>query len=148
FNEELKEFREAAIKGKEWLANLEEREKKKTGIKTLKVSFNRVFGYFIEVSKSYLKLVPENYIRKQTLANSERYFIPELKEMEAKILGAEERMVDLEYNIFVEIRNKIKNEIERIQKVSKIVSKIDVLNSFAQVAYKNDYVKPDLNDDG
>ena len=148
FDDRLKELREAAIKGKEWLANLEEQEKKKTGIKTLKVSYNKVFGYFIEVSKSYLKLVPNNYIRKQTLANSERYFVPELKEMEAKILGAEERMIDLEYNIFINIRNKIKSEVERIQKVSRIISKVDVLNSFAQVAYTNNYVKPKLNNNG
>ena len=148
FDDRLKELREAAIKGKEWLANLEEQEKKKTGIKTLKVSYNKVFGYFIEVSKSYLKLVPNNYIRKQTLANSERYFVPELKEMEAKILGAEERMVDLEYNLFINIRNKIKSEVERIQKVSRIISKVDVLNSFAQVAYKNNYVRPKLNNNG
>lgn len=148
FNGKLKELKEASVKGQEWLANLEEEEKKRTGIKTLKVGYNRIFGYFIEISKSYLKLVPDNYIRKQTLANSERYFIPELKEMEAKILGSEERMVDLEYNIFVDIRNKIKNEVERVQEVSKIISTVDVLNSFAQVAYKNDYVEPKLNNKG
>lgn len=148
FNGKLKELKEASVKGQEWLANLEEEEKKRTGIKTLKVGYNRIFGYFIEISKSYLKLVPDNYIRKQTLANSERYFILELKEMEAKILGSEERMVDLEYNIFVDIRNKIKNEVERVQEVSKIISTVDVLNSFAQVAYKNDYVEPKLNNKG
>lgn len=148
FNGKLKELKEASVKGQEWLANLEEEEKKRTGIKTLKVGYNRIFGYFIEISKSYLKLVPDNYIRKQTLANSERYFIPELKEMEAKILGSEERMVDLEYNIFVDIRNKIKNEVRRVQEVSKIISTVDVLNSFAQVAYKNDYVEPKLNNKG
>src|SRR5690606_32447742 len=97
FNNELKELKEASIKGKEWLSKLEEKEKEKTGIKFLKIGYNKVFGYYIEVSKSNLKYVPDYYIRKQTLANSERFITPELKEMENKILNAEEKMIQLEY---------------------------------------------------
>ncbi len=148
YNEDLKELREAATKGKEWLTNLQSEERERTGIKSLKVGFNKVFGYYIEVTKSNFDSVPEDYIRKQTLANAERYITPDLKEMESKILGAEERMMSLEYNLFLEIRNKIKLEVKRIQKTSKIISKIDVLNSLAEVAFRNNYIKPVLNNDG
>ena len=148
YNKELFELRETSVKGKDWLSSLEEQEKQRTGIKSLKIGFNKVFGYYIEISKSYLNLVPENYIRKQTLANGERYITPELKEMESKILGAEGKMIAIEYKIFVEIRDLIKKEAKRIQKASKIVSKLDVLNSFAQVAFKNNYIRPKLNNDG
>lgn len=148
FNNELKELKEASIKGKEWLSKLEEKEKEKTGIKFLKIGYNKVFGYYIEVSKSNLKYVPDYYIRKQTLANSERFITPELKEMENKILNAEEKMIQLEYSIFINIRNKIKKEIERIQKTSRDISKIDVLSSFAYVSYKNNYSRPKINDKG
>lgn len=148
YNEALKELREASTKGKEWLTNLQKEEKKRTGIKSLKVGFNKIFGYYIEVTKSNIDLVPDNYIRKQTLANCERYITPELKEMESKILGSEEKMMSLEYNIFIETRNEIKEEVKRIQKTSKIISSIDVLNSLAEVAYKNNYIKPSLNNSG
>ncbi|WP_077367586.1 DNA mismatch repair protein MutS [Anaerosalibacter sp. Marseille-P3206] len=148
FNSEISELRDISTHGKEWLAKLEDTEKQKTGIKTLKIGYNKVFGYYIDVTKSYLNLVPEYYIRKQTLSNSERYITPELKEMEAKILGAEEKLVELEYEVFIQVRDMIKNEMERVQMVSKIIAKIDGLNSLSQVAYTNNYVRPELNNDG
>ena len=148
FNKDLCELRQGATKGKQWLSNLQKEEKNRTGIKSLKVGFNKVFGYYIEVTRANVNLVPENYIRKQTLANAERYITPELKEMESKILGAEEKMMALEYSLFLGIRDEIKKEIKRIQKTSRIVSTIDVLNSLAQTAYKNNYVKPDINNNG
>ena len=148
FNCEISELKEISMNGKKWLASLEDLEKQKTGIKSLKIGYNKVFGYYIDVTKSYLDLVPDNYMRKQTLSNSERYITPELKEMEAKILGAEEKLVDLEYEVFIQIRDKIKDEIERVQSVSKIVAQIDALNSLSQVAYNNNYTRPELNNDG
>ena len=148
YNKNLDELKKASIEGKQWLANLELEEKKKTGIKNLKVGFNKKSGYYFEVTNSNLNLVPDYFIRKQTLTNSERYHTVELKEIEHKILGAEERIVDIEYNIFNEIRDKIKKQTNRIQRVSKLISKIDVLNSFSQVAYQNNFVKPELNNDG
>ncbi|KNF08923.1 DNA mismatch repair protein MutS [Gottschalkia purinilytica] len=148
FDESLYELREAMTKGKQWLSELEEKEKRSTGIRTLKVGFNKVFGYFIEVSKSNIKLVPENYVRKQTLSNAERYITSELKEMENKILGAEEKMVELEYNLFTSIRNTIRDEVKRIQEISKLIANIDVMNSLAQTAYKNNYVRPIITNDG
>ena len=123
-------------------------EKQKTGIKSLKIGYNKVFGYYIDVTKSYLDLVPDDYIRKQTLANSERYITPELKEMESKILGAEEKLIELEYEAFNEIREKVKSETERVQHVSKIIAKLDALNSLSKVAYNNNYVRPKLNNNG
>ncbi|HSH34879.1 DNA mismatch repair protein MutS [Schnuerera sp.] len=148
FDKNLDEFKKASKEGQQWLANLENDEKKKTGIRNLKVGFNKKSGYFFEVTNSNLNLVPDYFIRKQTLTNSERYYTEELKEIETKILGAEDRIVDIEYNIFNDIRNKVKLQTNRIQKVSKQISTIDVLNSFAQVAYNNDYVKPKLNSNG
>src|SRR5699024_265434 len=148
FNEELRSLKSISKNGKEWLSNLEQEEKKKTGIKSLKIGYNKLFGYFIEVTKSNLELVPDEYIRKQTLVNSERYITPKLKDMESTILGSEEKMIDLEYKIFVNIRDRIKKETARIQKVSKIISKIDALNSLGYVAYTNNYVRPSLNNDG
>ncbi|KGG80263.1 DNA mismatch repair protein MutS [Caloranaerobacter azorensis H53214] len=148
YSKELFELREAATKGKEWIYKLEQNEKERTGIKSLKVGYNKVFGYYIEVTKSNLKYVPDEYIRKQTLANAERYITPELKEMEAKILGAEDKIVKLEYDIFLNIRDTIKNQIKRIQKSAKIVAVLDVFCAFAITAYKNNYVKPKLNLDG
>ncbi|QAT61705.1 MULTISPECIES: DNA mismatch repair protein MutS [Tissierellales] len=147
YNEELCELRNLSHNGKGWLSNLEESEKKKTGIRSLKVGFNKVFGYYIEVSNANLDLVPDNYIRKQTLSNAERFITPELKEMEAKILGAEDRMINLEYKLFVQIRDDIKKEMDRIQRVSRIISKLDVLNSLSQVSYKNNYVRPHINNE-
>ncbi|ADL68882.1 DNA mismatch repair protein MutS [Thermoanaerobacterium thermosaccharolyticum] len=146
FDKNVDELRKAATNGKSWITNLELNEKERTGIKTLKVGYNKVFGYFIEVSKSYISSVPQNYIRKQTLANAERYITPELKEIEEKILGAETKLVELEYEIFNGIREQIKNEINRIQMTSKYIAVLDVLTSLAMVAESNNYVKPIVND--
>lgn len=148
YNRELDEIRESSVKGKEWLADLESEEKNKTGIKTLKIGYNRITGYYIEVTKSNMFLVPDYYIRKQTLANSERYYTEELKKMELKIIGAEERTIELEYQLFLEIRDVVKNQIPRLQKVSRLIARLDVLNSLSYVAYNNNYVKPDLNNKG
>lgn len=148
YSKELDYLRESSLKGKEWLSNLELEERNKTGIKNLKIGYNRIYGYYLEVTKSYLNLVPDYFIRKQTLANSERYYTEELKNMEAKILGSEEKSLDLEYEIFLEIRNKLKNEIRRIQEVSKFIAILDVLCSFAYVANHNNYVKPEFNNNG
>ncbi|MBS4535971.1 DNA mismatch repair protein MutS [Clostridium sp. D2Q-14] len=148
YNKDLDELITASKEGKQWLSKLENSEKNRTSIKSLKVGFNKVFGYYIEITKSNLDLVPDDYIRKQTLSNSERYITPELKEMESKILGAEDKSTILEYKIFNEIRNEIRNEIERIQNTAKIISNIDAINSLAQVAYKNNYIKPNINNNG
>ncbi|MBP2071682.1 DNA mismatch repair protein MutS [Thermoanaerobacterium butyriciformans] len=146
FDKNVDELRKAATNGKSWITNLELNEKERTGIKTLKVGYNKVFGYYIEVSKSYISSVPQDYIRKQTLANAERYITPELKEIEEKILGAETKLVELEYEIFNGIREQIKNEINRIQMTSKYIAVLDVLTSLAMVAELNNYVKPIVND--
>lgn len=148
FNSELDELRKVSVNGKQWLTSLEQKEKSKTGIKNLKIGFNKKTGYYFEVTKSNFNLVPDYFIRRQTLTNSERYYTEELKEVELKILGAEEKIIDMEFNIFQDIRLKIKSQTNRIQKVSKLISRIDVLNSFAQVAYKNNYIKPKLNNKG
>jgi len=148
YNEEVDEYRRATIEGKNWLIDLEAEEKGKTGIKNLKVGFNKVFGYFFEVTKSYLNLVPERYIRKQTLANCERYITQELNEIESKILGAEEKIVDLEYSLFIEIKNKLAGNIERLQKTANILAVLDTLCSFATVAEDMNYVEPIIDKDG
>ncbi|WFA09729.1 DNA mismatch repair protein MutS [Tissierella sp. Yu-01] len=145
YNKELDELRDSSFKGKEWLSNLELQERNKTGIKNLKIGYNRIYGYYLEVTKSNLNLVPKYFIRKQTLANSERYYTEELKNMEAKILGSEEKSLDMEYEIFLTIRNSIKMEIKRLQEVSKYIATLDVLCSFGFVANNNNYVKPELN---
>ena len=148
YNEEVDELKNATLEGKNWLIQLEAKEKEETGIKNLKVGFNKVFGYFFEVTKSYLNLVPDRYIRKQTLANCERYITEELNELESKILGAETKVVDLEYKLFIEIRNKIAVNIERLQKAANIVSSLDVLTSFAIVAEDLNYAKPNVDNSG
>ena len=148
YNEALSELKEASVKGKEWLADLEHKERTNTNIKNLKVKYNKVFGYFIEVSKSNFSLVPDYFIRKQTLANAERYVTEELKVMEEKILGSHDKMMSMEYSIFLDIRDKIKNDIERIQKTSKLIANIDVINSLSKVSYENNYIKPNMNTDG
>jgi len=148
YNDEVDELKNATTQGKNWLIQLEAKEKEETGIKNLKVGFNKVFGYFFEITKSYLNLVPDRYIRKQTLANCERYITEELNELESKILGAEEKVVDLEYKLFIEIRNKIAVNIERLQKASNIISILDVLTSFAIVAEDYNYQKPIIDDGG
>jgi len=148
YNSDLDELREVSKNGKSWIARLENEEKKKTGISSLKVNYNRVFGYYIEVTSRYKDKIPEYYIRKQTLVNSERYISPQLKEFEAKVLGAEERIKNLEYELFIEIREKLYKEIGPIQKYVEVVAIIDVLANLAQLAYKNNYVKPEFNDEG
>lgn len=148
YNSELDVLLQAKSKGKIWLENLENDEREKTGIKNLKVKYNKVFGYYIEVTKSNLSDVPERYIRKQTLANCERYITPELNELEEIILGAESKIVDLEYDIFTEIRNAIADEVERIQYCAYIISVVDALQSLGEVAQINDYEKPIIINDG
>lgn len=148
YNEELDELRNISVNGKEWLNGLIDQEKEKTGIKNLKIGFNKIFGYYIEVTKSYLGLVPEEYIRKQTLANAERYITPDLKDMEVKILNAESKIVDIEYEIFNDIRLFVKNQIERIQKSAEMVSTVDALNSLCTTALKNGYIRPEITENG
>ena len=148
YNSEVDEYKRAGIEGKTWLIELEAREKEKTGIKNLKIGFNKIFGYFIEITKSYLNMVPERYVRKQTLANCERYITEELSEIEARILGAEEKIVDLEYNLFVEIRNEIAKNIKRLQLSANVLSQTDTLLSFANVAEDMDYCMPEIGSHG
>ena len=148
YNEEIDKLKTATTEGKNWILQLEAEEREKTGIKGLKVGFNRVFGYYIEVTKSNLSLVPERYIRKQTLTNCERFITEELKNLENQILGAEEKVITLEYNAFIEIRDKIEAQIQRIQKSAMVVATLDVLTSFAQVAEDFNYCKPEVDESG
>ena len=148
YNEEVDKLKEASTNGKVWLVELETKEKEETGIKNLKVGFNKVFGYYIEVTKSNISLVPERYVRKQTLTNGERYITEELKNLEDVILGSEGKLVDLEYKLFLEIREKISKEIPRIQKTAEVISTLDVLCSFAQVAEDLNYVMPMVDNSG
>lgn len=148
YDEEIDKLKTAQTEGKNWLIQLEADEKEKTGIKNLKVGFNKVFGYYLEVTKSYLNQVPERYIRKQTLTNAERYITEELKNLENQILGAEERVVNLEYNAFTEIREEIAKNVRRLQTTSEVISIVDVLASFAQVAEDMNYCMPIINDNG
>ena len=143
---ELDELKAAAKEGQEWIARLEEAEKKRTGIKSLKVGFNSVFGYYIEVSKSYAKHVPSDYERKQTLTTGERFVTPELKEKERAILSAQERSCDLEYDAFVKVRNEVAKNAEKVREIARALAAIDVLNSFAEAAVLNRYSKPEVND--
>lgn len=145
FNQELDELRSLRDEGKDWITNLQKQERKRTKISSLKVGFNKVFGYYIEVTNANLEKVPDNYERKQTLSNSERYITPELKEKEAKVLGAEEKINDLEYDLFVNVRKKISKNINRIKDTATIISKIDVLLSLGIVAIENNYCKPEIN---
>ena len=148
FDEEIDKLKTAQTEGKNWLVKLEAEEKEKTGIKNLKIGFNKVFGYYLEVTKSYLNQVPERYIRKQTLTNAERYITEELKNLENQILGAEERVVNLEYEAFIQIRGEIAKNVKRLQTTSEVISTLDVLTSFAQVAEDMNYCKPNVNNDG
>ena len=149
YNSEIDEYKEISTNGKQWILNVEAKERELTGIKNLKVGYTKVFGYYIEVTKSFLKQVPEDrFIRKQTLTNGERFITEELKELETKILGAEEKIVALEYNEFVNIRNQISQNIDRLQKSAMCVSKIDVLCSFATVAENNNYIYPEVDNSG
>lgn len=148
FNNTLDRVRDAKINGKNWIYSLEAQEREKTGIKNLKVGYNRVFGYYIEISKGNLSLLPDDcgYERKQTLANSERFITPELKEQEAIILGADDKIIKLEYEIFLELRDRVSERISELQDLAKTVSQIDVYQSLATISEKNGYIRPILND--
>lgn len=148
YNQELDEYRNIAKNSKRLLQQMEEDEKNKTGIKSLKIGYNKVFGYYIEVRHSSTEMVPENYIRKQTLANAERYITPELKEFETKILGAQEKIVQLEYNLFTELRDILKTQISFIQNTAHEIAILDVLVSLAQAGDEYNYIRPKLLDDG
>ena len=148
YNEEVDKLKTATTEGKNWIIQLEADEKEKTGIKNLKVGFNKVFGYFIEVTKSNLDQVPERYIRKQTLTNAERYITEELKNLENQILGAEEKVVSLEYDLFTKIREEIAKNVIRLQKTATMISTLDVLASFAQVAEDMNYCMPQVDNSG
>ncbi len=148
FNENIDMLRNAKRDGKQWLARLEEEDRERTGIKNLKIKYNKVFGYYFEVTNSFKNLVPEDYIRKQTLANAERYTTPKLKEMEDTILNAEDKLYTLEYDMFCEIRDKVASQLERIQKTAKAIARLDVFASLSYVAERNHYVRPKLNEKG
>ena len=149
YNAEVDELRQSKLHGKEWIAALENQEREFTGIKSLKVGYNKVFGYYIEITKSNYNSIPEGrYVRKQTLANAERYITEELKVMEDKILGSEEKLINLEYALFTEARDTIEKEISRLKKSAKIISNLDGISTLALVALENDYVKPEINEEG
>ena len=148
YSEEVDKLRAAKTKGKTWLAELEASEKEKTGIKNLRIKYNKVFGYYLEVTNSYKDLVPDYYVRKQTLTNAERYITPELKELEDTILGAEDRLTSLEYELFRQVRDKIAQSVSRIQKTARAIAKMDVFASLALVAGQNNYCKPKINESG
>ena len=148
YDGQVDKLRAAKSDGKTWLATLETEERERTGIKNLKIKFNRVFGYYLEVTNSYKQLVPENWIRKQTLANSERYTTERLKELEDVVLGAEEKLYNLEYQLFCEIRDHIFTQVDRIQQTARTIAMLDMVTSLAYVAEKNNYVRPSLNEQG
>jgi DNA mismatch repair protein MutS len=147
FSPELDEFRRASSEGKNWMAELQNKEQQRTGIKTLKIKFNNVFGYYIEISKSNLYLAPQDYIRKQTLVNGERFVTPELKEMENKIIGAEEKAKSLESEIFTALREKILLQIGKLLETAAIIAEIDVLAALADCAAKNSYCRPKITEE-
>lgn len=148
FDETIDMLRRAKHDGKQWLAELEEQDRERTGIKNLKIKYNKVFGYYFEVTNSYKDMVPEDYIRKQTLANAERYTTPRLKELEDTILNAEDKLTALEYDMFCKIRESIAMELERIQRTAKAIAKLDVYASLSLVSERNRYVRPKLNEKG
>ena len=148
YNQELDELHLIAADNKTWMQNFEQKIKEETGIKTMKVGFNKVFGFYIEVSKGQSSSVPPYFVRKQTLVNAERYIVPELKEFENKILGAKEKIEQLEYYLFDELRTLIRGKIKEIQETARAVSYIDVLTGLAEAAYKYNYVRPELNNNG
>lgn len=148
YNAEIDRYREAHTKGKDWIRDLESAEREKTGIKSLKVKYNKVFGYFIEVTKANLSSVPADYIRKQTLSNAERFYTPELKSMETQILGSEERLAQLEYQLFTDIRETIMAQTRRIQQRALDVAQLDALYSLAAVGVERHYVRPEIAEDG
>ena len=148
YHEEVDKLRSASTDGKKWLADLEETEREKTGIKNLRIKFNKVFGYYLEVTNSFKNQVPDYYIRKQTLTNAERYITPELKELEDTILGSQDRLVGLEYDLFKDILRTIADNVERIQRTAKAIAKIDAFASLALVASRNNYCRPKINESG
>jgi DNA mismatch repair protein MutS len=148
FDAELDELREISKSGKGWIFRLEEEEKKKTGIPSLKVGYNRVFGYYIEVTKTHKDKVPDYFIRKQTLVNAERFISPQLKDYEAKVLGAEERIKNLEYELFSRLREQLFNKVVFMQKYVEVIANLDVLTNLAFIAYQNNYCRPRFNEDG
>ena len=148
FNEDVDKFRSARTDGKKWLTELETKERERTGIKSLKIKYNRAFGYALEVTNTFKELVPENYIRKQTLANAERYITEELKNLENMILGAEDKLYALEYELFSNVRDKVGQEVIRIQRTAKAIAGLDVFASLALVAERNHYVRPKVNEGG
>jgi len=148
YSKELDELRTIRREGKEWISNLETSERERTGIKSLKVGFNKVFGYYIEVTKANLDLVPPDYERKQTLANSERFITPALKEREAQVLNADEKILDLEYQLFVNIRNEVGARARRVQQTAAVIARLDVLVSLARVALSHDYTRPVVDNSG
>lgn len=148
FDEDIDKLRSAKRDGKKWLAELENEDRERTGIKNLKIKYNKVFGYYFEVTNSYKNLVPEDYIRKQTLANAERYTTPRLKELEDTVLNAEDKLCTLEYDLFCQIRDAIAAEMERIQKTAKAIARLDVFASLSLVSERNGYVRPKLNEKG
>ncbi|MCQ2513237.1 MAG: DNA mismatch repair protein MutS [Lachnospiraceae bacterium] len=148
YSEQIDTLRKSKFEGKNWLAQIEEKEREATGIKTLKIKFNKVFGYYIEVTNTFKDKVPDRYIRKQTLVNAERYITDELKELEDLILGAEEKLFALEYDLFSDIRDQINNEVKRIQKTASVIAQVDAYASLAYVAEQNKYVRPLINNEG
>jgi len=148
YNEEVDTLRAAKTEGKGWILALEEREKERTGIKNLRIRFNRVFGYYLEVTNSFKELVPIEWTRKQTLTNAERYTTPELKELEDKILNAEDRLFTLEYDLFAAVREQIASQVERIQKTAKAIARLDMFASLSYVAMTNRFVRPSINKKG
>ena len=148
FNEEVDRLRAAKTEGKSWLAELEATEKEKTGIKNLRIKYNKVFGYYLEVTNSFKDMVPDYFIRKQTLTNAERFITPELKELEDTILGSEDRLTSLEYELFKAVRDHLAENVARIQRTAKAIAKIDVFASLALVASRNNYCKPKINESG
>lgn len=148
YNEKLDEYKDASLNGKAWIASLEQQEKSATGIKSLKIGFNKIFGYYIEVTKSNLSQVPDRYERKQTLANAERYVTPELKEKERIILEAEEKISGLEYTLFLEVREYVKEYIPSLQKLATAISELDVIQSFAAISEQYRYVRPTVSENG
>ena len=148
YNEEVDKLRRAKSDGKDWLAKLDNEEREKTGIKNLRIKYNKVFGYYLEVTNSYKSMVPDYYTRKQTLANAERYITPELKELEDMILGAEDKLYALEYELYCGVRDQIASQVERIQRTAKAVARLDAVASLALVAERNGYVRPNINEKG
>ena len=148
YNQDVDNYRSAKTEGKNWLADLETEEREKTGIRNLRIKYNKVFGYYLEVTNSFKEMVPDYYTRKQTLTNAERYITPKLKELEDMILGAEDKLYSLEYVLFAQVRDKVAAEVERIQKTARAVARLDVFASLSLVASRNNYVRPTVNSRG